>query len=320
MSGAGAAASDEPAISVESLVKAYGGRRVVDRVSFEVHRGEVVALLGPNGAGKTTTVEIIEGYRRADLGRVEILGEAPGGAGRDARARVGLMLQGGGGVDPRLTPLEVLGLHASLYTAAREPAELLAVVGLDGAAHTRFRRLSGGERQRLGVALAMVGRPDVLILDEPTAGMDVEGRSLMRDVIAGMRDEGGAVLLTSHDLVDVERVADRIVVLHRGRVAATGTVDSLRAGSPRQLTVRLDGGAAPADRADLAAAIGAEVTVGGDGRLRIESGAVTPELVSAIAAWAAARGVLIADLRTGGGTTLEERYLELVGDVPEAPR
>ncbi len=320
MSGAGAAAFDGPAIVVESLVKAYAGRRVVDRVSFDVHRGEVVALLGPNGAGKTTTVEIIEGYRRTDLGRVEVLGEEPGAAGRHARARVGLMLQGGGGVDPRLTALEALALHASLYAAPREPAELIAAVGLDGAARTRFRRLSGGERQRLGVALALVGRPDVLILDEPTAGMDVEGRSLMREVIAGMRHDGAAVLLTSHDLVDVERVADRIVVLHRGGVAAAGTVEELSAGSRPQLSIRIQGGVPSAHRADLAAAIGAEVTVAEDGRLLIDGARVTPEIESAVASWAAERGVLIADLRTGGAATLEERYLELVTDLPEAPR
>jgi ABC-2 type transport system ATP-binding protein len=229
------------------------------------------------------------------------------------------MLQGGGGVDPRLTALEALALHASLYAAPREPAELITAVGLDGAARTRFRRLSGGERQRLGVALALVGRPDVLILDEPTAGMDVEGRSLMREVIAGMRHDGAAVLLTSHDLVDVERVADRIVVLHRGRVAAAGTVEEL-GGSRPQLSIRIQGGVPSAHRADLAAAIGAEVTVAEDGRLRIDGARVTPEIVSAVAAWAAERGVLIADLRTGGAATLEERYLELVTDLPEAPR
>ncbi|HEX7223879.1 MAG TPA: ABC transporter ATP-binding protein, partial [Candidatus Limnocylindrales bacterium] len=245
------------AIAVESLVKSYGERRVVDDVSLEVRAGEVVALLGPNGAGKTTTVEIIEGYRHGDAGRVTVLGADPERAGREHRARIGLVLQGGGGVDPRLTPLEVLRLHAAFHAAPRDPAELVAMVGLADAAGTRFRRLSGGERQRLGVALALVGRPDVVILDEPTAGMDIEGRALMRDVLASLRADGVAVLMTSHDLADVERVADRIVILARGRVVAAGTLDELRQASSSTISMRLPVVLADADLLDLSAALGA---------------------------------------------------------------
>ena len=305
------------AIAVESLVKSYGGRRVVDDVSFEVRAGEVVALLGRNGAGKTTTVEIIEGYRRADAGRVAVLDRDPAGASRDHRARVGLMLQGGGGVDPRLTPLEVLRLHAALHAVPRDPGELVTAVGLTDAAQTRFRRLSGGERQRLGVALALVGRPDVVILDEPTAGMDVEGRAWMRGVIAGLRAGGVAVLLTSHDLVDVERVADRIVILDRGRVVAAGTPDGLDEASAPGLLLRPAVVLSPTDRLGLAAALDATIVAEPDGWLRVSGRPPTPELVSLATAWCAARGVLVAELRTGGGT-LEQRYLQLVGADPES--
>ena len=305
------------AIAVESLVKSYGGRRVVDEVSLEVRAGEVVALLGPNGAGKTTTVEIIEGYRRGDAGRVTVLGAEPERAGREQRARIGVVLQGGGGVDPRLTPLEVLRLHAAFHAAPRDPAELIASVGLAGAAGTRFRRLSGGERQRLGVALALVGRPDVAILDEPTAGMDVEGRALMRDVLASLRAEGVAILVTSHDIADVERVANRIVIIARGRVVAAGTLDELQQASSPTLSVRLPVALADGERQELAAALGATVAAQPDGWLRVSGGPPTPELVHALTAWCAARGLLVLELRTGGGT-LEQRYLALVGDRADA--
>jgi ABC-2 type transport system ATP-binding protein len=163
-----------PAVEVAGLTKAYGGRTVVRDLSFRIAAGEILALLGPNGAGKTTTVEIVEGYRRPDRGSVSVLGVDPAAAGRDHRARVGVMLQGGGGIEPRMTAREVLRLHARFHATPRDPEELLRAVGLSGdAAKTRFRRLSGGERQRLSLALALVGRPAVAILDEPTAGMDV---------------------------------------------------------------------------------------------------------------------------------------------------
>jgi ABC-2 type transport system ATP-binding protein len=218
------------AIAVDRLVKRYGERPVVDGISFEVGPGEVVAILGPNGAGKTTTVEIIEGYRRSDGGKVRVLGAdpaAPAGGSREHRARVGLMLQDGG-YDLRARPRETIAQYASFHANPRDPDELVALLALEGVASTPYRRLSGGERQRLGLAVALVGRPDVLVLDEPTAGLDPEGRALVRDLIAGFRRDGLAVLLTSHDLVDVERVADRILVLIGGRIAAAGSPAELR--------------------------------------------------------------------------------------------
>jgi ABC-2 type transport system ATP-binding protein len=223
MTGAGA----RPAIEVDGLVKRYGGRAVVDGLSLTVGRGEIVALLGPNGAGKTTTVEHIEGYRTADAGTVRVLGEDPIRGGRGLRARVGLMLQEGG-FDIRARPAETLRQYAAFHADPLDPAALLRDLGLESVARTPYRRLSGGERQRLGLAVALVGRPEVLVLDEPTAGMDPEARAISRERIDRLRRDGVAILLTSHDLVDVERLADRVVIIVAGRVVASGTPTELR--------------------------------------------------------------------------------------------
>jgi ABC-2 type transport system ATP-binding protein len=215
-----------PAIEVAGLVKRYGGRTVVDNVSMVVAAGEIVALLGPNGAGKTTTVESIEGLRRPDGGMVRVLGADPWAAGRSHRARVGVLLQDGG-FDIRARPLETLRQYAAFHAAPLDAVDLLERVGLTAVAGTPYRRLSGGERQRLGLAVALIGRPAVLLLDEPTAGMDPEARAVARDLIAAERDRGVAILVTSHDLVDVERLADRVAVMVAGRLVATGTVADL---------------------------------------------------------------------------------------------
>ncbi len=309
-----------PAVEVAGLTRAYGGRTVVRDLSFNVAAGEVFALLGPNGAGKTTTVEIIEGYRRADRGTVSVLGADPASAGRDHRARVGLMLQGGGGIDPRMTAREVVRLHARFHAAPRDPDELLALVGLpEAVAGTRYRRLSGGERQRVGLALALVGRPQVAILDEPTAGMDVEARMATRELFRSLRDEGMAILLTSHDLTDVERLADRIAIIDRGRLVAIGSPDELTAATRPVLRFRL---AAPLGEADLAAlterlGAGSVVEDGSPGRYRVDGLEPTPAALAVLTAWCEARGLLIVDLRTGGGS-LEERYLELIASGADA--
>ncbi len=310
-----------PAIEVVGLRKSYDGRAVVRDLSLRVEPGQVVALLGPNGAGKTTTVEIIEGYRSADGGTVSVLGGDPAKAGREHRARVGLMLQGGGGIDPRMTAGEVVRLHGRFHASPRDADEVLRAVGLpDTAARTRYRRLSGGERQRVGLALALVGRPDVAILDEPTAGMDVEARSATRELLASLRADGVAILLTSHDLSDVERVADRIAIIDRGRLVAEGSPAQLTAAASPTLRFHL---ATPLTAGDLAAlgdrlaAPGATVAIvddGGPGHYRATGLDPTPEVVAAVAAWFAAKRVLLLELRTGGGT-LEERYLELIGSA-----
>jgi ABC-2 type transport system ATP-binding protein len=312
--------TDGPAVVVDGLVKRYAGRPVVERVSFEVHLGELVALLGPNGAGKTTTVETVEGYRRPDEGRVRVLGLDPVGGGRALRARVGLMLQDGG-IDPRARPLETLRQYARFHVDPRSPDELLEAVGLRPVATTPFRRLSGGERQRLSLALALVGRPEVLVLDEPTAGMDPEARAVAREIVADARDQGAAILLTSHDLTDVERLADRVVVLDRGRVAATGSPAELTARLRPAIRVRLDhpldaAGFQALERRLAAAHHGVRLVAEPDvARYRVEVVAADPAalatVVAVVAVACADAGRLIVELRTGGGS-LEDAYLALV--------
>jgi ABC-2 type transport system ATP-binding protein len=223
------------------------------------------------------------------------------------------MLQGGGGIDPRMTAREVVGLHARFFADPRPVDALLELVGLTGAAAgTRYRRLSGGERQRVGLALALVGNPELAILDEPTAGLDIEARAATREVLAGLRAAGVTILLTSHDLVDVERLADRLAILDRGRIVATGSPHELTSASATVLRFRLAADLSEADRAALAAVIGPVTADGGSGRYRIDGPPPAPGLVAALAAWCAERGALIVELRAGGGT-LEERYLELTG-------
>jgi len=319
----------DPAVVVDRLVKRYGDRAVVDGVSLEVRSGELVALLGPNGAGKTTTVEIVEGYRQADGGRVSVLGTDPARGGRTLRARVGLMLQGGG-IDPRARPRETLVQYGRFHAEPRDADELLDLVGLRGVAKTRYRLLSGGERQRLGLALALVGRPEVLVLDEPTAGMDPEARAATRAIVTAEREAGAAILLTSHDLADVERLADRIVIIDAGRVVASGTPDELRAGVTGGLRFRLDRPLEPAAVTSLqeSLAVGRSGLVvapdGDDARYRLDGAAPDAALIAALAAWCAVADRLIVELRTAGGS-LEDVYLDLVatgrraGDQEGAP-
>jgi ABC-2 type transport system ATP-binding protein len=308
----------DPMVVVDGLVKRYGERTVLDGISLTVGGGELVALLGPNGAGKTTTVEIVEGYRSADGGTARVLGVDPEVGGRALRARVGLMLQGGG-IDPRAQPRETLRQYGRFHADPRDADELLELVGLSSVARTRYRRLSGGERQRLGLALALVGRPEVVVLDEPTAGMDPEARATTRAIIADLRIEGAGILMTSHDLTDVERLADRIYVLADGRIVGAGTPTELRAGVSARLRFQLDRSLAPDDVAALERALaavraGTTVRPDGDGARYLVAGNVPDAaVIAALAAWCATAGRLIVELRTTGGS-LEDAYLELVGE------
>lgn len=309
--------ADAPAIQVDGLVKRYGARVVLDGVSLSVDRGELVALLGPNGAGKTTTVEIVEGYRGRDGGTVRVLGQDPGDGDPRLQSRVGLMLQDGG-IDPRAEPRETLVQYGRFHDDPRNADELLDLLGLRTVARTRYRQLSGGERQRLGFALALVGRPEVLVLDEPTAGMDPEARAATRAIVADLRAEGAAILLTSHDLGDVERMADRVAVLLGGRVVANGTPAELIEGARPQLRFRLDRPIAPDAVASLERALEAArpglrlIAEPDSSRYRVE-GRVSPDavIVASLAAWCADADRLIVDLHAGGGT-LEDAYLDLV--------
>jgi len=218
------------AIEVRGLVKSYGAREVLHGVDLTVDEGEVVALLGPNGAGKTTTVEILEGYRRRDGGDVRVLGYDPERAGSDFRARIGIVLQSSA-VYPALTVAELTQLFAGYYPRRRPIEEVLELVGLADRAGTRVRTLSGGQLRRLDLALALVGDPELIFLDEPTTGFDPAARRHAWETILGLRALGKSVLLTTHYLEEAQHLADRLAILRDGRIAATGTPRELLAGS-----------------------------------------------------------------------------------------
>ena len=307
-----------PAIAVDGLTKRYGERTAVDGISLEVRRGEIVALLGPNGAGKTTTVEVVEGYRRGDAGSVRVLGTDPWEAGRSHRARVGLMLQEGG-IDIRARPAETLRQYAAFHAEPLDPVDLLTDLGLRPVATTPYRRLSGGERQRLGLALALVGRPDVLVLDEPTAGLDPEARLVVRARIEAERARGVATLLTTHELADAERLADRIAILVGGRIVASGSVAELAAAAT-PLRFTLDRPIDDAEVATLSVALRGTVRpVDANGRYEVADMAPGPDVVAALAGWCAEAGRLITELRSGRGT-LEELYLDVVAGSARTDR
>jgi ABC-2 type transport system ATP-binding protein len=316
------AGGGEIVISVRGLRKRYGELTVLDGLDLEVKTGTLVALLGPNGAGKTTTVEILEGYRRPDAGEVRVLGLDPGHDGGALRPRIGVMLQQGG-IMPAALPRELLRLHARLFAQPADPDGLLELLGLTHAATRRCKNLSGGEKQRLALALALVGRPELLMLDEPTAGMDPAAKAMVRALIGDLRAAGRTILLTTHELADVERLADHVVVIDRGRVLAAGTPAELVAESTPALRFRLAtvDGRDPAVDAGVLAGLGAALvgTIEDDGpagRHRLAGREPDPRAVADLAAWCAQRGLLIAEMRTTGGT-LEERFLELIA-APDA--
>jgi ABC-2 type transport system ATP-binding protein len=298
-----------PAVAVDGLVVRYGDRAAVDGVSFSAEAGEVTALLGPNGAGKTTTVETAEGHRRPDAGSVRVLGLDPVADRAAVVPRIGVMPQEGG-VYPGIRVLECLRLFASYYDEPLEPAALLERVGMADRAKATTRSLSGGERQRLSLALALVGRPEVAFLDEPTAGVDVGGRQLVRQVIRDLRADGVAVVLTTHELAEAEHLADRVVIVDRGRVVASGTLEELRAGGT---SVRF---AAPPglDVDALGTRLGAAVVEVTPGEYDVAAES-TPRLVADLTAWLAERDLALADLRAGR-QRLEDVFLRLTAEGP----
>ncbi len=205
------------AVSVHGLLKRYGERTAVDGVDLDIHRGEVFALLGPNGAGKTTTVEILEGYRSRDAGEVSVLGVDPADATPQWRARVGIVLQSVTDLS-ELTVAETVRHFAGYYPSPRNPDEVIATVGLSDSATQRTRLLSGGQRRRLDVALGILGRPELLFLDEPTTGFDPAARRQFWDLVEELAREGTTILLTTHYLEEAERLADRVAVIASGRI------------------------------------------------------------------------------------------------------
>jgi ABC-2 type transport system ATP-binding protein len=298
-----------PVVEVDGLVVRYGDTTAVDGTSFHVDAGEVVALLGPNGAGKTTTVETLEGYRRPSAGRVRVLGLDPVADAAALRPRIGVMLQAGG-IYPGIRPDEALRLFAAYYASPADPEALLDRVGLRAVAGSTWRRLSGGEQQRLSLALALVGRPEVAFLDEPTAGVDPGGRQVVRRLVAELRDQGVAVLLTTHELEEAERSADRVVIIDRGRVVAAGTPAELMTSGGEEIRF----GAPPRlDTAALAGALGAAVSEVSPGEYLVLA-APSPTTVASLTAWLAEHDLPLADLRAGRHT-LEDVFLRLTAET-----
>jgi ABC-2 type transport system ATP-binding protein len=305
-----------PAVRCDEVVIRYGDTVAVDHLTFAAHAGEIVALLGPNGAGKTTTVEALEGYRAVDAGSVAVLGHDPVKEHARVVGHIGVMLQKGG-VYPMLGSAQVLRLFAGYYVDAEDPEDLLELVGLAPVRNTPWRRLSGGEQQRLSLALALVGKPKILFLDEPTAGVDPEGRMVVRDIIADRRDQGICVILTTHELAEAERLADHVVIIDHGRALAEGSPAGLSAGrADGSIHFSTDAGI---DAGSLAAAIGAGATLTedrpGSYRLVPPGGVAGPTAVAALTAWLAERDLTLGDLRTG--RSLEEAYLAIVGSNRE---
>jgi len=231
------------AIRIQGLRKAYGDHQAVDGLDLDIPTGEVFALLGPNGAGKSTTVEILEGHRRRDSGEVSVLGVDPGQAPRSWRARVGMVLQSATDAAD-LTVAEAVRHFARYYPDPRDPDEVIELVGLTGKAGTRGGQLSGGQRRRLDVALGIIGRPELVFLDEPTTGFDPEARRQFWSLIRLLAAEGTTILLTTHYLDEAEALADRVAVIARGRIVAEGSPKTLGGRATADATVRwigLDG-------------------------------------------------------------------------------
>ena len=299
-----------PVIEVESLVVRYAATvpvTAVDDISFTAEPGSVLALLGPNGAGKTSTVETLEGYRYPTSGMVRVLGLDPRTDAKALAPRIGVMLQRNG-VYLTMGPAEVVRLFAAYYGArALDPDALVERVGLASVAKTPWRRLSGGEQQRLSLALALVGRPEVVFLDEPTASIDPAARLVVRDVIRDLRAEGVCVLLTTHDLDEAEKLADRVVIVDHGRVVADGTAAELmRSGTGHGIRF---GAPAGLEVAALGARLGAVVIEERPGDYHADC-EPSPANVARLTAWLAEHDLAIDDLRAGR-QSLEDVFLRL---------
>jgi len=304
---------DTPAIEVDDLTIRYGDHIAVAGLSFRAESGRITALLGPNGAGKTSTVETLEGYRTPTSGTVRVLGLDPRRDHAALVGRIGVMLQSGG-VYTGIRPLEMLRLFASYYENPADPVELLDLVGLTDRQRSTWRSLSGGEQQRLSLALALIGRPEVAFLDEPTAGIDPSGRQLIRRVVADLRAEGVAVLLTTHDLDEAEKLADQVVIIDHGRLLADAAPDELMRNADSD-EVRF-GAPAALDTAALAARLDAAVVEVSPGEYRVAT-AGTPAVVAALTAWLAEHDLPLGDLRVGR-QTLEDVFLRLTESAAAA--
>jgi ABC-2 type transport system ATP-binding protein len=301
--------SSPPAIVVEHLTKRYAGRAVVDDVSFEVSSGEILAVLGANGAGKSTIVEMLEGYRQPDVGSARVFGLDPWTQGDALRSRVGLMLQEGG-FYPAATPGEIIHLYASFYDEPIDPDALIGLVGLKQVERTRYRRLSGGEKQRLSLAVALIGQPKILFLDEPTAGMDPRARHATWEIVRDQLDRGVTIVLTTHFIDEAEALADRVAIIDAGRLVALGTPGELtRRAGPGSVWLTLN---EPVPIQELLGLTGiAAARLDDRGTIELESPSI-PDLLVELASWLRATGQVPRNIRIGG-RSLEDAYLQLTG-------
>jgi len=299
-----------PAVQIGRLVKRYGQTTAVDGLTLGAACGEVTGILGPNGAGKTTTVEICEGYRKPDGGTVRVLGLDPVRDARALRPRVGVMLQSGG-IPPSVPAADYLTLLSRFHARPVAVPALLDLVGLTGVARTPYKRLSGGQQQRLSLAAAVIGRPELVFLDEPTAGMDPQARHATWDLIGQLRAAGVSIILTTHFMEEAERLCDHVAIIDHGQLVAEGTPGQLT-GTVGQLRFRAESGL---DIDSLLAALPpaslAKESPAGHYVIEVP-GAVDPRLLAAVTAWCAERGVLATSLRIES-RTLEDVFLELTG-------
>lgn len=303
--------ADGAAVEIRGLSKRFGDVEAVAGLDLTMPRGAILALLGPNGAGKTTTIEMCEGFLRRDGGEVRILGLDPATHAEQLRPRVGVMPQGGGAY-PGVRVDEMLRLIATCAANPLDPAWLLDVLGLGSVGRTPYKRLSGGQQQRLSLACALVGRPELVFLDEPTAGMDPQARRVVWDLVRALSRDGVSVLLTTHLMDEAEALADRIVIIDRGAAVANGTPSELTA-SPdgqRELRFRSD---STLDLDLLLAALpeGSEAHELRPGDYVVR-GTIDPQVISTVTAWCAQNGVLADQLQVRK-RSLEDVFLELTG-------
>ncbi|WIM68883.1 ABC transporter ATP-binding protein [Corynebacterium breve] len=298
---------DGPALLLDNVSKSFGEVTAVDGLSFEVSQGTVLALLGPNGAGKTTTIEMCEGFQKPSAGDISVLGCDPVTQGEQVRSRIGIMLQGGGSYNA-IKVREMLKLSASYNADPHDPDWLLELVGLQDAANTTYRRLSGGQKQRLSLALSLIGKPELVFLDEPTAGMDAQSRLMVWDLVSRIRDDGTTVVLTTHLMDEAEALADNVIIIDHGKIVAQGTPAELTSGTQQDwLLFNTE------TTFDVDQARGSSLSVQAVRPLHYRvDGDPSPELIAQLTVEAARQGVQIREL----GIThrnLEEVFLDLTG-------
>jgi ABC-2 type transport system ATP-binding protein len=305
--------SSAAVVEVDGLVMRYADKVAVDHLSLSVDGGTITAVLGPNGAGKTTTLETCEGYRKPMGGSVRVLGLDPVRDRRDLLPRIGVMLQGGGAWSG-VRAMEMLRHVAKLHAHPLDTDELAERLGLGDCGRTPYRRLSGGQQQRLGLAMALVGRPELVFVDEPTAGMDPAARRTTWELLEELRADGVTVVLTTHYLDEAERLADQVHIIDRGALIASGTpLELTRGGSSATIRLVVTEPFPPGAPASLAASLGAgtEVTQLDEVSLLV-SGPADPTTLATVSAWCESNGVVPESL-TLGQRTLEDVFLELTG-------